>query len=1099
MARKAILENGYTFTPSTNTIVIPRAIQREKLILITNVTTNTVIYNFSDPNLRASSYTVNASNYQQGVTVDFNTKVVTGAKDTTTVVLNYNTASMSSTDKLQFVVDENEQFVPAETFQDPVSKLRVSTPQALIDTDFEYSVQPSKWESLALTQNYPTFYAKGSAGVAFDVLGLTGGNQPSRSLITVTTSVAHGLILGDIVSVQDSTNQLADGTFLIETVPTSTTFTYRAKGVVNGSILDTGYTTVTAGGIFNGARIGLAVSASAVTYSGTTVTVNTANAHGLYPGTPINLSNITTTGAAVTITNYIGNGTTTVTGTIASTTGWLPGDTIIISGATGTEQAKLNGTWTVASVPTGTTFTFVVSTAVVAGTYTTTLGTTRRSNSPNGAWIITNVSTPTQFQFVSTLNSTGTLSSGTNFANALLYTRPESYQQHRATDGGVLITTGSNVTGVQQIRQTRRYFRYQSGKGMQFSTGTKFTPTFDISTVSASGSIVTIVTAQDHNLQVGTTILVEGVESSSGFADSALYNGSRTVASVTGTKSFTYTTTATPTDLAPGGTNVLVTAIAWRAASVRSGMFDEQNGFYFEYDGQTLFACRRDSVKELFGVITVINASGTVTGTNTRFREQLVVGDKIVIKGQSYEISQIVSDTSLRINPQYVGPSRTNVKYLKTQNYRVPQSQWNMDKMDGTGPSGYNLDISKMQMAYIDYTWYGAGYIRFGFRGVNGDITYCHKMPNNNVNTSAYMRSGNLPGRFEAINQGPYTRLVAGATATRGSALASTDTTLHIENAAYWPTTGFVMLQDGTNSELIQYTGIGAYNTTVRGYPLTGLTRRATYSIAGINPAGSFAASAYTFSGTASSVTFTPDAGVGGAGTSQVGVQYLQNTCAPVVSHWGVSVIMDGGYNDDRSIIFTAGMQRYLNVLAAEQRPLLAIRIAPSVDSGTGRNFGIREIVNRMQLTLRALGIYSQGQFLVEGILNPQTIGGGSLILPTSWQNISVGSGSLAQVVYFDSTGLTGAAVTATGSFTGGDRIFAAYTEFSGSTSFNATRIELTDVRDLGTSILSGDGLAGNINPGYPVGPDILLISARNLGSTTSSIACRISWTEAQA
>jgi hypothetical protein len=208
---------------------------------------------------------------------------------------------------------------------------------------------------------------------------------------------------------------------------------------------------------------------------------------------------------------------------------------------------------------------------------------------------------------------------------------------------------------------------------------------------------------------------------------------------------------------------------------------------------------------------------------------------------------------------------------------------------------------------------------------------------------------------------------------------------------------------------------------------------------------------------------------------------------------------MDGGYNDDRSIIFTAGMQKYLTIATAEQRPLLAIRIAPSVDSGTGRNFGIREILNRMQLTLRALGIYSQGQFLVEGILNPQSISGGSLTFPTSWQTISVGSGSLAQVVYFDGTGTTGAAIAATGSFTGGDRIFAAYTEFSGTSSFNATRIELTDVRDLGTSILSGDGLAGNINPGYPVGPDILLISARNLGSTTSSIACRISWTEAQA
>ena len=376
-------------------------------------------------------------------------------------------------------------------------------------------------------------------------------------------------------------------------------------------------------------------------------------------------------------------------------------------------------------------------------------------------------------------------------------------------------------------------------------------------------------------------------------------------------------------------------------------------------------------------------------------------------------------------------------------------------------------------------------------------------MPNNNVNTAAYMRSGNLPARFETFNQGPFSRLVAGQTTTRGSALASTDTTLHVENAYGWPTSGFVMLQDGTNCELIRYTGIGTYNSTVRGYPLTGLTRRTTYTNAGINAAGSFNASAYTFSGTSSSVTFTPDASVGGAGTAQVAVQCLQNTCAPVVSHWGVSVIMDGRYDDDKSIIFTAGMNRYLNVLAGAQRPLLAIRIAPSVDSGTGRNFGIREVLNRMQLTLSGIGLYSQGQFLVEGILNPQTITGTgtTYTFPTNWQAVTVGSGSLAQVVYFDGTDTYNATpATATGSFTGGDRIFALYTENSGGTNFSATRYELDKVRDLGTSILSGDGAAGNVNPGYPVGPDILLISARNIApSGNSNIACRVSWTEAQA
>jgi hypothetical protein len=997
MAKKAL--RNYTFTPgaaNVGTVVVDGYWPLESFLLITNTSTQTIIYNFADTTL--------------GGAVGYTTST-----NKTTLTLEGSTTGQSSAHKLQIFVDDwrGQDMVPSETYQDPVSKLRVSNPQSLIDTDFEYSAQPSKWESLTLCQNYPSFYSKGTTGVSIPVATVSGNGASPRSLINVTTTSAHGLVLGDTITVQDTTNQLADGTFLIQSVGSTTQFTYTAKGIVSGSILDSNYTTISGGGIYTGARI----TVSNVTYSSTTITVTTTNPHGLYPGTPI-----------------------------------------VISGLSAT------------------------------------------TNAPNGNHVITQVATPTTFVFTNFAAPTGTITAaGGITAGCFLYTRPESYQLHRATDGGVLITSGSNVTGAQQIRQTRRYFRYQSGKAMQFSTGAKFTPTYDVSTITGSSTTVTVTTLQDHNLQVGATIKIEGVVSSAGDADSDKYNRTTTVVSVTGTKSFTYAASSAVTDTAPGGTNIFVTAINWTCGAVRSGLFDEQNGFFFEYDGATLYACKRDSIKELFGTVSVTQNSGIVTGTGTRFREQLVVGDKIVIKGRSYEISQILSDTSLRINPQYVGPSISSSKYLKTQLIKIPQSQWNLDKMNGTGPSGYTIDISKMQMAYIDYTWYGAGFIRFGFRAITGDIIYCHKIQNNNVNTSAYMRSGNLPGRFEAINQGPYSRLLAGATATRGSALGSTDTTMHIEDVTGWPTSGYAMLQDGTNCELVRYTGIGAYNSTVRGYPLTGLTRRTSYTQAGIGAAGTFSASAYTFTGTATSVTFTPDGGVGGAGSAQVSVQCLQNTCAPVVSHWGVSVIMDGRYDDDKSIIFTAGMQRYLVTTPSTQRPLLAIRIAPSVDSGIGRNYGIREILNRMQLTLRALGIYSQGQFLVEGILNPQTMTGNGIVLPTSWESVSVGSGSLAQVVYFDNTGVAGADATASGAFTGGDRIFAAYTDNSGGNNYSSTRIDLEDVRDLGTSILSGAGDSGTVNPGYPVGPDVLLISARNLGSTNTKIACRLSWTEAQA
>jgi hypothetical protein len=174
------------------------------------------------------------------------------------------------------------------------------------------------------------------------------------------------------------------------------------------------------------------------------------------------------------------------------------------------------------------------------------------------------------------------------------------------------------------------------------------------------------------------------------------------------------------------------------------------------------------------------------------------------------------------------------------------------------------------------------------------------------------------------------------------------------------------------------------------------------------------------------------------------------------------------------------------------------LRIAPSVDSGNGRQFGVREIVNRMQLTLSSMDVYSQGQFLIEGILNPSSITGSGLSLPSSWSSVSVGGGSLSQLYYWDSGSTLGAAVSATGTVTGGDRIFGYYTENSGGTNFSVTSQSLLNIRDIGTSIISGDG--NSTNPGYPNGPDILVITATNLNvSGSANISTRISWTEAQA
>jgi hypothetical protein len=66
-----------------------------------------------------------------------------------------------------------------------------------------------------------------------------------------------------------------------------------------------------------------------------------------------------------------------------------------------------------------------------------------------------------------------------------------------------------------------------------------------------------------------------------------------------------------------------------------------------------------------------------------------------------------------------------------------------------------------MQMLMIQYTWYGAGFVDFGVRGPLGNYIFCHRFMNNNLNYEAYMRSGNLPARYQAVNDTPSSYLRA--------------------------------------------------------------------------------------------------------------------------------------------------------------------------------------------------------------------------------------------------------------------------------------------------------------------------------------------------
>lgn len=85
---------------------------------------------------------------------------------------------------------------------------------------------------------------------------------------------------------------------------------------------------------------------------------------------------------------------------------------------------------------------------------------------------------------------------------------------------------------------------------------------------------------------------------------------------------------------------------------------------------------------------------------------------------------------------------------------RVAKDSWNEDKLDGTGVSSMNLDLTKANFYFIDYAWLGVGEVRFGVLGPNGERNICHIFRNPNSNTDAYMASGCLPLRWENTNFG---------------------------------------------------------------------------------------------------------------------------------------------------------------------------------------------------------------------------------------------------------------------------------------------------------------------------------------------------------
>jgi len=956
-----------------------------------------------------------------------------------------------------------QKFRPYDFGTDAIERQRVSLGQSLIDADFEYGIQSTKWQTHQEIRKTPSFYEIPGTDLTVTEVA-SDGKTVSNIFVGINTSVSGLPPVGSVITVNglqnfERTQDRAEGYFLVTanaatpgfflSLPANT-FTYYSKGTIQAGSIYTVSSTIRRGNVFNTGNC--KISVTSISQTSNLVTVFTSNVHGMLPGTPL-ASN-----------NWSGTGVTGV-----------------------------NGNFFIESVP--------------------------QSNS---------------FVFSSTVAAVGTVVP----SGGSIFVQPYSTVTHRPFDGGVLLTPLVTTHGAMVCRQSKKVFRYQSGKGMLWSSGTVFCPNNDISRIVASGltvgSNITVQTDVYHGAQIGATIQLRGVKSTG-------YNGTYTITDINDSKSLNVVATSTLGALVPAFQEQPRFIISgWHGSSARAGCFDDQNGIFWEWDGQNLWAVKRSCTFQLAGTVisaiggqvlvgntytdnlvttvtygagaitfptdvnpgdvsTQVTVSsttnllpgmhvisqfspgnidtcyvvsvdsitaftigfapmtakitfGTTTGSctfllpTTRFQDQLKVGDKFILRGMTHTVTSILSQGVLTFNPPYRGLSTitTPIKASRVRENRINQSNFNRDTLDGLGASGYKVDLTKMQMIGIQYTWYGAGFVDFMMRGSDGNWVYAHRMRNNNVNDEAYMRTGNLPVRYELVNE-----MSAAVSTLNGQITPTTSNLLLNDDTTYWPTSGTVLI----DSELVSYSSKGSF-------ALNGLSRSVPFSYMINDVRRKFTASAATSHATNSTVLL------------------VSITCTPSLTHWGSAFLMDGSFDTDRGYFFNFSNSYTTAITSGSEIPIFLLRLAPSVSNGIVGNLGDRDLMNRAQILLQKLEVTSDKTVNITGTLNPLGFSG------ITWTNVN--SATLGGQPSF--TQVSNAFTYTASSAGGGERILSTISA-GGATNV----IDLTALKELSGAVIGGPNF-------FPDGSDTLAIFAKNVdSSSTARVLINLFWAEAQA
>jgi hypothetical protein len=747
-----------------------------------------------------------------------------------------------------------------------------------------------------------------------------------------------------------------------------------------------------------------------------------------------------------------------------------------------------------------------------------------------------------------------------------LYVRPQGYSLHRSFDGGVEMSVGVGTSWASIIRQTRKYFRYQSGKGLQTSFGINFKPTIDIEKIfKVSNTTFQCTTRRPHGLIDGLFVKISEARNNTG-ALSTVYNGTFQVSLIPG-DALNFVCVAasvpnSPNNIAYGFPQFSVSS--WQNGAIRAGMFDFQNGMFFEFDGQKLYAVRRSSTQQIAGTAAAQQGSEFVFGTGTSFLTQLAVNDYIVMRGQSYKVSSITSNSRITIKPEYKGssgiekefnpgngttgvvktatstfflqshgftellpivynsidgspigglingktyyislidnnnfqlkatpdsvstvtlsdagtgfphsftPAKSGIIMTKTVDTRTAQEDFSIDPLDGTGPTGYNLDLGTIQMAYIDYSWYGAGKIRYGFKTAQGEVQYVHEYIHNNFQLESYFRSGNLPTRYEVTTYANPTYIPF---LFHWGTSVIMDGKFDDDKAYLFTQSGQTLTITGTTPKSFGNRAITIANNQIN-VPTHGFATGDAVTFIGLTAAG-------LTGDTLQNPTVTAQANYNFPNLQNNSTVYLRAvdannltlhpTQGDATAVGGTNVIDLTSQGNQQYTYYLYPLGSINNTTGPNYQPLISVRLSPSVSSGLTGKLGDRDVINRMQLRMKEVAVQTTQLVDVKILINPRL---------NNLNFTGVPVPSLTQIIQHNSND----------TISGGTQIYNFRAAGQNGVE-QSTTVDISELFELSNSILGGDSV-------FPDGPDILTIAVARLTGNATLCSAKLSWTEAQA